>query len=630
MNREFAYKFIEYPLENIKLDLSLKELESLKFDNKMKSVNKIFELSFNEDNIFSNIGDRKIPFSLIMTNEELNEFKNTVQNKKYLCRANIIYTENLDKYDVYNLEVFKILNPIEKWQAEMKNHNLIERINKILSILGINPCSLMIREKIIFIMRLMPLIQKKYLLLDFSTRGLGKSKSYSGLGYSFSSLSPTRANIFYNNQNKKLGEFFTTPYCFIIDEFQKVDDEDIFKVIQTYMDNDRDKGIIQLADSDTRTLDKSIVFLGNPRKNIDFQQVFANKINIFEGTGLHKKNQEDGDAFLSRVDAMLNSWGSREFSQEMVLNNENDKYMKTLLNESMIHFREYQVPINDILNFLGICEFQIGKRSETAIIKTFEGLIKLLYPEIFTDTDIYKRLANDFRALYTIGKEMRLTVDNMLSILKPNENIKQIISYSFIDEMREILKYEIPFLNFIIAPHRVIVFNQNQIIKIPLDTIGIKQNEDEKNILLNFLVYHNKWGFNDTTKYLYHDLDITAENFILISNNLYFRNNSNLCKDTSGNYIVVDYYYRRMLLNPDNFYEFFDTYGGINTLMCHPAFNERGEEAEYTPKGTYIFFKTEKWNKAITYNYLTGEIKKDNISNIIYIRGYSFYDLRLN
>lgn len=650
MNREFAYKFTEFSLTELKPNLTLKELDTLRFDNIVKT-GKLLELVFNEKECFSNIGDKKISFSLIMTNDELKKLKSELSNKKYLCKADILYTENLNEYSIYNLEIFKIFNPIEKWQNKMKNRNITERIEEILKILGINPDFLMEREKIIFIMRLIPLIQKKYLLLDFSMRGLGKSTTYSTLEYPFTSLMTTRANIFYNGQNKELGEFFSTPYCFILDEFQKIEDNEIFKIIQTYMDNDRDKGTIQLNNLDIRTLDKSIVLLGNPRQNIAFQKIFTDKINIFEGTALYKKNQEDGDAFLSRVDAMLNSWGCREFSQEMVLNIEN-KYMKFLLKEAITELREYKVNIDEIISFLNICENQISKRAKNSIGKTFEGLVKLLYPEIFLNVNIYKDSIDDFKFLYDISQEMRLTIESMLKILKPNENIEH-PPVLFSDRFIRTLQNKMNLSNFAFTPHRVIICDGKNIIKIPLDTIGVKQNEEERGILSNFSVFSNKWGFDNFNKRLFHDFDITVNTFIQISNkllkNLYTKisfgylgyNELFTLKNENGDIIfkyknnmpiIFDSNYRPVsyIYNNYQYYFLLEQYNDINSLSTICFTKNTEKSIEQTIERACILFKNPKWDNEITYNYLIGKNELIYRDSYFYIRNYTFYDLKLN
>lgn len=77
--------------------------------------------------------------------------------------------------------------------------------------------------------------------------------------------------------------------------------------MQTYKDGDENIEKIVLSSSDIRTFSKSVAILGNIRMNVPYKDICSKKINIFDGTALHRRNQEDGDAFLSRGDSILNS-----------------------------------------------------------------------------------------------------------------------------------------------------------------------------------------------------------------------------------------------------------------------------------------------------------------------------------
>lgn len=571
--------FKEYPKEEIKVNLTLRELKNLRLDSKILLLeDKTLKLSFENEYVVSNIEGEQIKFSLIMTTEEYKNFKLCISRNNYLASGNISYSEILDEYSIENLQLYTILNPLEKWLEIMTELSLTERINEILKILGINPSSLLIHEKIIFIIRLVPLIQKKYLLLDFSTRGLGKSTSYSVLGYSLNTIATTRAAIFYNIQTKETGDFFDSSTCFILDEFQKIDKNDVFKVLQTYKDGDENTGNIVLSSKDIRTSSKSVVLLGNPRTNINFKELFFKKINIFEGTTLHKQNQEDGDAFLSRVDGFLNSWGCREFSPSMKFEDKNNFYKRHLLNETILELREKEINVEEILNFLPINKFYENSRSATAIKKTFSGLLKLLFPEVITNERINSQ---DLIFLYEISQEMRKTVNNLLKILKPNENrnIQKniLISERFMCFLQNDMNYR--FNIYGCTPHRIIIDLGNGILKIPIDTIGIEQNQTES-LTLNTCRIPG-WNFDNNTNRLFTLYHINAQLVAWYSNSYFSRN-------------------RYYLPQPK----------------------------EYTPEGAPIFFKNERWDNSLNYNYLTGE--EEFITNFPVVRGYSFYDISIN
>lgn len=573
--------FKEYPTEQIKPNLILKELESLKSNSALLSLtDKVLEVTLENEYVISNIDNEKIKFSLTVTDEEAKVIKDLISERKQLITGNILYTKNLSEFSIENLQIYKISNPMEKWMEIVTPLSLNQRINVILSILGINPESLLIHERLIFIMRLVPLIQKKYLLLDFSSRELGKSTSYSTLNYPLNTISMTRASIFYNAQSKKTGDFFSAYNCFIMDEFQNIADNEVFKVLQTYKDGDENIGKIVLSSSDIRTSSKSVAILGNPRRDVSYKNIFSKKINIFDGTALHRKNQEDGDAFLSRVDSMLNSWGCRKFSPIMKAENNNNFYLQALFNEVISFLREVDIDMKKIFNSLFLCNFHESSRTEMAVRKTLSGLLKLIFPEIISNENIVINYFKEFNFLYELAYEMRKVVNNTLEILKPSENSNTSM-YSLNSERFSLLLEGVRYSKiYACTPHRIIIDTGNRILKIPFDTIGIEQNRTESKILTKF--NFNSWYFDEVTNYLTSTYNISASSFAQYSN-CYFSQNNNL----------ILY-----------------------------------QVKEYLPIGIPIFFKNEEWNEPINYNYLTGEI--EIVNNYMMAREYSFYDIRIN
>lgn len=572
--------FKEYPLEQIKPNLTLKELESLKSNSALLSLtDKILEVTLENEYVISNIDNEKIKFSLTVTDEEAKIIKALISEGKQLITGNILYTKNLNEFSIENLQIYKISNPMEKWLEMMTPLSLNQRINTILNILGINSNSLLAHERLIFVMRLVPLIQKKYLLLDFSCREIGKSTSYSTLNYPLNSISMTRASIFYNAQSKKTGDFFNAYNCFIMDEFQNISDNEIFKVLQTYKDGDENIGKIVLSSSDIRTSSKSVVILGNPRRDVYYKNIFSKKINIFDGTALHRKNQEDGDAFLSRVDSMLNSWGSRKFASFMKFNN-NNFYLKVLLNEVISLLREVDIDMEKIFNSLFLYNFHESSRTEMAIRKTTAGLLKLIFPEVISNENIAISYFKEFNFLYELAYEMRKVANNTLGIIKPAEN-SNTPRYLLNSERFSLLFEGVENLRiYACMPHRIIINTGNSILKIPFDTIGIEQNRTEAKILTNF--NFGNWHFDEATNKLTTGDNISAYFFAQYSN-CYFSQNNNL--------IIY-------------------------------------QVKEQLPTGMPIFFKNQEWNEPINYNYLTGEI--EIVNNYAIAREYSFYDISIN
>lgn len=140
--------FKEYPTEQVKPNLTLKELESLKSNSALFSLpDKVIEVNLENEYVTSNIDNEKIKFYLTVTDEKSKIIKALISEKKQLITGNILYTKNLNEYSIENLQIYKISNPMKKWMGIVTPLSLNQRINIILSILGINSDSLLIHER---------------------------------------------------------------------------------------------------------------------------------------------------------------------------------------------------------------------------------------------------------------------------------------------------------------------------------------------------------------------------------------------------------------------------------------------------------------------------------------------------
>lgn len=443
--------------------------------------------SFDEDLIYNfNIDSHTYKVILLLTNEKTKEFLKNFKNKKKIwCKGILRYSDILDIYSLSNIEIFSIIDPLQEYIKIFKGKSLEERINTLTNILGLNPDTLTLFEKTTVITRLIPLVEKKYLFVDISKKSTGKSHIYSKLGLNLHTLNLTRANVFIDARTSKSGSFLSEDIAFIVDEIHKVNDPEFFNAIQVYMNelpNDPDIGSFQ-SSLTSSTSSNSIILLGNIDNDTPYSLLYKKNKSIFENTPI--PNNKTGAAFISRISGILPSWGCREFSDEMK-NKINDFYSLNVLQESIPILREIKLDIQSCLLSINkdyfIYEIHSEKRQQTGIMKSFEGFIKLLYPELIDNFSILENIKNELKFLLLKSLELIMGIDYHISLLE-HKNFNLLIDVGSnirafsLDKYKNLGEENL----FFATPHRLFLVNSqnNSITKIPLDFIGIQMNRDE-------------------------------------------------------------------------------------------------------------------------------------------------------
>lgn len=489
--------------------------------------------SFDEDLIYNfNIDSHTYKVILLLTNEKTKEFLKNFKNKKKIwCKGVLRYSDILDIYSLSNIEIFSLMDPLKEYIKIFKGKSLEERINILTNILGLNPDILTLFEKTTLITRLIPLVEKKYLFVDISKKSTGKSYIYSKLGLNLHTLNLTRANVFIDARTSKSGSFLSEDIAFIVDEIHKVNDPEFFNAIQVYMNelpNDPDIGSFQ-SSLTSSTSSNSIILLGNIDNDTPYSLLYKKNKSIFENTPI--PNNKTGAAFISRISGILPSWGCRTFSDEMK-NKINDFYSLNVLQESIPILREIKLDIQSCLLSIDyfIYEIHPEKRQQTGIMKSFEGFIKLLYPEVIGNFSILENIKNELKFLLLKSMELIEGIDYHINLL---EHKNSSLSLPIDSKIRALAFDNYKTLEenilFFATPHRLFLVNlQEKLIKkIPLDFIGIQMNQDEFEQLKkitpliseldknNILIHQDLYHF--TSQYL-HCLNSIAYNYLTSQN----------------------------------------------------------------------------------------------------------------
>ena len=450
--------------------------KKLRYDDEMVSSNNSFEAFINTDTYTKEYGitlkikDSNFELLLPLPDKIKKEFYLNIKTGTYTCEGEIRYTPEMNIFTVHYLKIYTYRDIFNVWRNITSNSDraIKSRIDLLISKFGLEPNNLLYMEKIVFLLRLVPLVEKKYLMVDISKREIGKSYLYSMLDFNLYTNCITRSTAFIDGRNGKEGDFFSEDIAYIIDEIGKVNDPEVITSVQVYKNGDKNEGTIQAGKGNKKS-SNSIILLGNPKIPVEFNRIFGTGINIFSNTIIDKN--EDSTAFLSRIDSLIPSYGCRTFNSSMLNKNGKDEDFIEVFKNALVELREKELNISELLKKYNLPSSFNSPREETAIFKTLKGLLKLLYPEVYIENNnvLSKEILGFLLVIAIIARQ---TVNNQIAIIEKRElgNIKtypsNIKNIYFNLEGR-----------YVYTPHRIFINEGKTIRKIPLDTVGIEINK---------------------------------------------------------------------------------------------------------------------------------------------------------
>ena len=476
--------------------------KKLRYDDEMVSSNNSFEAFINTDTYTKEYGitlkikDSNLDLFLPLPDKIKKEFYLNIKTGTYTCEGEIRYTPELDVFTVHYLKIYAYQDIFNIWSNLISNTDraVRSRIDFLLSKFGLEPNNLLYIEKIVFLLRLVPLVEKKYLMVDISKREIGKSHVYSMLDFNLYTNCVTRSTAFIDGRNGKEGDFFSEDIAYIIDEIGKVNDPEVITSVQVYKNGDKNEGTIQAGKGNKKS-SNSIILLGNPKIIVDFNRIFKDRINIFSNTIIDKN--EDSTAFLSRIDSLLPSYGCRTFDSLMLNKNGKDEEFIDIFKNVLPVLREKEINISELLKKFDLPLSFNSSREENAIFKTLEGLLKILYPEVYIENNNLSQKILNF--LVVIAIQTRQTVNNQIAIIEKRE----LGNISFYPYNIKNVYFNLEG-SYVYTPHRIFINEGTAIRKIPLDTVGIEINKLEINYLKQMNYQFEEMGIGE----LRHSLNI--------------------------------------------------------------------------------------------------------------------------
>ena len=274
-------------------------------------------------------------------------------------------------FEITSLKPIQMPNlDLDEIKDARQNFTKDEWIALMLRSAGYEPDELSDKQKLHYLLRFVPFIQKNYNLVELGPRGTGKSHAYSELSpYSIlmSSGHTTVSNMFYNMGSRRIGLVGNWD-CIAFDEVGGITQSSgaMIQIMKNYMAN----GSFARG-TDSISSDASIAFEGNTFRSVaDMMRT----TNLFESFPADFNNDS---AFFDRIHAYLPGWETPKLRASLFT----QRYglISDCFSEFCHSMRKYDFT-NAFANYFALND-NYNTRDDTAVRRTFSGMAKLIYPD---------------------------------------------------------------------------------------------------------------------------------------------------------------------------------------------------------------------------------------------------------
>lgn len=315
-----------------------------------------------------------------------------------------------------NLDLNEFLEAREQFTKD-------EWIDLLLRSAGYEPDELSDKQKLHYLLRFVPFVQKNYNLVELGPRGTGKSHVYSELSpYSIlmSSGTTTVSNMFYNMSSRKVGLVGNWD-CVAFDEVAGITQAsgDMIQIMKNYMAN----GSFARG-SDTINTDASIAFEGNTFRSVSDMMRTTNLFEPFPDAF------NNDSAFFDRIHAYLPGWETPKLRSKLFTKDYG--LISDCFSEFCHEMRKYDFT-NSFNSYFALNK-DFNTRDTVAVGRTFSGLAKLIYPNEKMDKE-------EVRELLIYAIECRRRVKEQLRKMTPGEFSDVDLGYIDLDSDEEYIVY---------------------------------------------------------------------------------------------------------------------------------------------------------------------------------------------
>lgn len=257
---------------------------------------------------------------------------------------------------------------LDQYSAGRAAFSTDEWLDLLVRTIGFEPVHFSRRVKLFMLMRLAPMVQRNFNLIELGPRGTGKSFVYRDLSpYSIliSGGKTTVANLFYNMSTRRVGLVGTWDVV-AFDEVAgiKFDDKTAIQILKDYMESGSfSRGREELV------AEASMVFAGNINQPVDAL--------VRSGTLFQPLPEEMQDmALIDRLHFYLPGWEMPKMHNQLFTDHYG--FVVDYLAEAMRELR--RLNFTDILDRHFSPGMQLNTRDARAVRRAVSGLVKLLHP----------------------------------------------------------------------------------------------------------------------------------------------------------------------------------------------------------------------------------------------------------
>ncbi len=302
---------------------------------------------------------------------------------------------------------------LDTWIERRKQFTDDEWLNLMINSIGFDPDCLSYEEKILYMVRLVPLIESNINMIELGPPETGKTFTYQSLSsHSFviSGSQTTIASLFYDKLRRQLG-LMGYKDLIAFDEFASgrngnkwSGQSDLVDILKDYMNSSRfGRGAAEFASN------CSVVFTGNIDCNRKDRTVSVRYRNLF--SPLPQIISQDR-AFLDRIHGFIPGWRIGPIRESNLA--KSCGFMADYLSEIMHRMRNRNYA-NVILQNVDFGK--MGQRNQRSLVRIGSGLLKLMFPHRTAKTI----QPNELKTVIDIAVDLRSRVIEQLSIIQPGE-----------------------------------------------------------------------------------------------------------------------------------------------------------------------------------------------------------------
>jgi ATP-dependent Lon protease len=320
-----------------------------------------------------------------------------------------VVSENSTPVLMTKFTPFEVVNvKLGEFASKRKLFTRNEWIDLLVKSVGLNPEAYEEDQKLLILMRLVPLVESNCNVLELGPKATGKTYLYRNISYSTRLISGGRvspATLFYNIATKTVGEIGSRD-CVVLDEIGKLvfaNSEDMIGKLKDYMVD----GFFERGPKKAQAR-ASLVFMGN--MELTGKPTISNIVSALP-------NFMRDSALLDRIHSFIPGWELPKIMQSSSHLASGYGIVVDYLSE-VFHLMSVQGSYSDIISERVEIESSddagVTIRDEKAIKKVASGMLKLLCPDRNCEV-------NDLSLAMKVAVESRERVNSLLSFVSPNE-----------------------------------------------------------------------------------------------------------------------------------------------------------------------------------------------------------------